>query len=192
MAVNLVKKTDNKKILKLISVADSAIDWDQSYSEPGDLEDDEEIEIDDGQLPVIAENIPTSLLEQKKAHYTKFHDESKLKFKADDLPTLFAFAHPHRADVSRKMRELAAGMYSSGSKKDKGNKDMFTAVFDHFYLGMEQGFSGERQAVARINGRLTDDAVQALEDAEVFIELNAAFMNVYNQDRTKEKTRSEK
>lgn len=93
------------------------------------------------------------------------------------------------------MREIGHELYSdmSRGKKEKSNRDMFTAVFHHFYKGYESGFSGtELVQPQRLNNRLTDDAVQELEDAEVFTELNAAFMQVYNQDRNKSKDRREK
>lgn len=193
MAVKLEKTTDSKKVLKIISVTDSSIDWDDSYPDAEDLEEEEEIKkIEDDNLPVVTELVDLTLEERKKAHYSKHHDETKLRFKKDDIPTLFIFAHPHRVDVSRKMREIASNMYSDSQrgKKDKVEKDMFTSVFHYFYLGMEQGFSGERETVQRINGRITDDIIQALEDAEVFIELNSAFMRVYNQDRYKNKDKN--
>lgn len=194
MAVKIQKTTDQKKVLKIISVTDSAIDWDESYPNAGDLEDDDADEEDekledDSALPTVAEVVSLDPVEQKKAHYRKHHDESKLKFKADDKPTLFVFGHPHRADVSRKMRELAGSMYANDRRgnKEKVDRDMFTAVFHHFYLGMEQGFEGQRELVARVNGRLTDETLQGLEDSDVFIELNSAFMRTYNQDRSKGK-----
>ena len=201
MAIKLEKSTDAKKVLKLISVVDSAINWDESYSDPQDLNEDEEEtkkSNGDSSLPDVgAEDlVELPLLERKKAHYSKYHDESKLRFKENDLPTLFVFCHPHRADVSRKMRELASAMYadSQRGKKEKIERDTFSAVFHSFYLGREEGFSGERIDAPRMNHRITDDTIQELEDAEVFIELNAAFMRVYNQDRTKrrEKEHSEK
>lgn len=199
MGIKLEKVTDGKKTLKIISVLDSAIDWEASYADPEDLEEEtskEEKNNNNNELPdvIVADHENVPLEKQKKDHYSRHHDESKLRFKKDDLPTLFVFAHPHRVDVARKMRELASNMYADTQKgkKEKVERDMFTAVFHHFYLGTEQGFSGEREPVQRINGRITDDVIQALEDAEVFIELNSAFMRVYNQDRSKLKERSEK
>lgn len=191
MAVILQKTTDSKKLLKIISVTDSAIDWDASYPNPEDLQDDEEDndskEITE--LPDFIEANNEPLEKRKKDHFSKHHDESKLKFKQDDAPTLFIFQHPHRVDVARKMRELASEMYadSQKGKKSKVDKDMFTAVFYNFYVGMEQGFGGVLEKPNKINGRITDDTIQGLEDAEVFIELNAAFMRIYNEDRSKKK-----
>lgn len=200
MSIKLEKTTNGTKTLKIISVVDSAIDWDESYPNPEDLQDEleEEKQHDVNELPNIntSDSVELSLEKRKKAHYERHHDESKLRFKQDDAPTLFVFAHPHRVDVARKMREIAANMYADTQrgKKDKVDRDMFTAVFHHFYLGTEQGFGGTREVAQRINGRMTDDLIQALEDAEVFIELNSAFMRVYNQDRTKlrDKNHSEK
>jgi len=198
MAVKLEKTTDIKKTLKIISVIDSAIDWDESYPNPEDLQDEDEIEErkqhNVNELPVVVEKVEMSLEKQKKDHYAKHHDETKLRFKKDDEPSLFVFAHPHRVDVARKMREIASNIYADTqrNKKDKVERDMFTSVFHHFYLGSEQGFGGTREVAVRVNGRMSDDAIQALEDAEIFIELNSAFMRVYNQDRNKSKHQSEK
>lgn len=188
MAVKLEKTTDDKAVLKIISVTDSAIDWDASYPDPLDLQDDDQTDEKESDLPTFTESgRELSPVERKKAHYQVHHDESKLRFKQDDMPTLFVFHHPYRASVARTMREIAAEMYANTQKGkgDKVERDMFTAVFQRFYIGMEQGFGGERETAPRINGRLSNDTVQALEDAEVFIELNAAFMRVYNQDRNK-------
>jgi hypothetical protein len=194
MAVKIEKTTDSKKLLKIISVTDSAIDWDMSYPDPEDLQDDEESNDskDITDLPEFVEVIDVPLEKRKKDHFSKHHDESKLRFKEDDAPTLFVFQHPHRVDVARKMRELASEMYTDAQKgrKTKVDKDMFTSVFHNFYVGMEQGFGGTLEKPNKINGRITDDTIQALEDAEVFIELNAAFMRVYNEDRSKKKDKA--
>lgn len=200
MGIKLEKTTDPKLRLKLISVIDSAIDWDSSYQDPSDLVDDDLDKQQESaeELPDISVSavVEQSLEKRKKAHYEKHHDESKLRFKEGDMPTLFVFHHPHRSDVSRKMRELASMMYADSQKgrKDRVERDMFSAVFHSFYLGREEGFGGELIPVQKINQRITDDAIQELEDAEVFIELNAAFMKIYNQDRTKlrDKERAEK
>jgi len=188
MAIQLTKKTDSKSLLKIISVTDSAIDWDASYAEPGDLEDDTPTAKQDD-LPEVSEENSLSLEDQKKRRYSRDHDTTKLKFKQDDLPTQFVFNHPHRVDVARKIREISGQIYAaqSAGKNAKADKDMFTLVFHNFYMGLEQGFGNQREAAPRINGRVTDEYLQTLEDAEVFMELNRAFMTVYNEDRSKDK-----
>jgi len=195
MSVKMQQTTDQKKLLRLITVVDSAIDWDASYPDPMDLQEDEESEMldDVSSLPKIKEvKAGLTPTEEKKEHYKKHHDETKLKYKGDDAPTVFVFSHPHRADVARKMREIASGIYSDSQrgKKDKAETDMFTAVFNHFFVGVEEGFGADLVRVKRINGRVTDELIQSLEDAEVFLELNSAFMSVYNEDRTKKKDKN--
>lgn len=193
MAVSLEKKTDKKMMLKIISSTDTAIDWNESYPSPEDLqEEDVESSKDSSELPVIVEQKEMSLVEKKKDHYSRHHDDTKLSFKKDDSPTLFVFQHPHRADVARRMREIASGMYadSQRNKKAKVESDMFTAVFQNFFVGTEQGIGAKLEDAPRINGRLSDEYIQSLEDAEVFIELNAAFMRVYNQDRSKSRDKN--
>ena len=192
MAAKLAKTTEKKKALKLISVTDSAIDWDSSYAEPGDLEDDDADDSADADsdLPHVDEATESlSLIEMKKAHYKKSHCTDKLKFKTNDLPTQFVFGHPHRVDVARKVREIGSAIYAAEQRgqKNKADKDMFTAVFHHFFLGTEEGFSGDRVPPPRIGGKVTDEYLQGLEDAEVFVELNVAFMRIHNVDRNKER-----
>lgn len=187
MAIKLEQITESKKMLEIISVKDSAIDWDNSYSQEEDFQDeDSETKNSNDE---IADSIETqefvSLEKRKKDHYQRHHDASKLKFKIDDTPTVFVFHHPHRADVSKKMRELASQMYADRSKKEKVERDMFSSVFHYFYVGTKQGFGSELEKANKINNKIPDSLIQALEDAEVFIELNSAFMRVYNQDRTK-------
>lgn len=190
MAIKLTKATDAKKVLKVIPSGDSAIDWDASYSEPGDLEDDDDDDkaVDDSTLPDVQDvDSGLSLTERKQRKYRREHDLTKLRFKQDDLPTQFVLAHPHRVDVARKVRELSGQIYTAqaGGRNAKAERDMFTSIFHNFYLGKEEGFSGEREPAPRANGRVTDEYLQMLEDAEVFMEINNAFMRVYNEDRTK-------
>jgi hypothetical protein len=140
-------------------------------------------------LPEVDDAPALKGIELKKAKYQTEHDLTKLKFKDGDEPTLFVFHHPHRVDVAQRVRELAGDMRDTKKKTDR---DMLTAVFNNFFAGIEEGFKGERQAAPRVNGRLSVDYLQGLEDAEVFIELNAAFMRVATEDRTSKKERSDR
>jgi hypothetical protein len=174
MAVKLQKITSRDALLNVVSVLDSAIDWEASYPSHEDVE-------------MLGQEYPDmELVEAKREHYSKTHDLSKIMFSSKDIPTVFVFEHPHRADVSRAMREIATGVHfdSSKTKMSKSDKDTFSQIFHRFYVGAREGFSIEKMApLQRINGRLSEDTVQEIEDANVFIELNVAFLNVYNAKR---------
>lgn len=156
MAIKVQKRTNNALLLKLVSVDDSAIDWEQSCLDGGDNEDD------------------------RRESYGKDHRISRLKFKeGEDSPTIFVFEHPNRVDVARKLR----GLYTK-QIAGNGDTDLFTEVWDRTFIGTEDGLDGAAMVcVPRRNGRITDDSFQALEDSGVFGELAGAYLQVANADR---------
>ena len=170
MAIKLERKTPNAKQLKLVSVFDDAIDWDRSCLDevpsivptdadgnpsPGFQADDKSME--------EARN-------RRRLAYLKSHKLDTLVFLPDTTPTVFVFDHPHRVDVSSKVRVIQTAL-------QKRDADIITDVWQGCFLGTEEGLDGAPLVMAtRRDGRLTADIVQALEDQGVFEELGTAYM----------------
>ncbi len=148
MGVKLKKQTERDLLLRIVLSVDSAIDWEKTY-------------------PEIMEH------DDKVAEYKRTHDATKLVYIEGDQPSLFVFDHPKRVDVGRKIR----GLYARQQVSSKEQIDLFTEIWDKAFLGIEEGHdSGPLVSPNRINGRITDEYFQSLEDSGVFSEAAFAFM----------------
>jgi hypothetical protein len=167
MAIQIKKVTGSDKLLKIISVLDSAIDWDKSFSQGND----------------------DYTLEDKQKLYEKDHEISRLVFLTEidhvtgqtvDLkPTMFIFNHPLKVEISRKIRSVWSNNLARGVS---GKSDLFTDIFNVAYMGTEEGLDGGILELApRRDGVITDAYMQGLEDSGVFEELSTAIISVINK-----------
>lgn len=163
MAVKLERKTQDKQLLKLVSVIDDAIDWDAMY--PDETSD-----------------------ERKKVRYKDSYDIQELKFVEGKQPSLFVFQHPHRVEIARKIRHIV-----SAQIQGKVTSDMHTELWDIAYLGLQDGMDGaEREEPPRRDGHITDGFFQTLEDSGVFLELGTAFLSLAHRDRVEREAQLKK
>lgn len=143
MGVKIVKTTDAKQKLKLISITDSAIDWDEMY---------------------LDQAFETK--QEKEDFYRKDYKIQDLKFLDGDTPTLFVFEHPKRQDIASRIRDFFAKQ-----ERGRNESDMHTEVFNAAYIGTEEGIDGAVSPAPRRDGKITNDHLQALQDSNVFNEL---------------------
>lgn len=163
MAVNLAKKTSADQLTLIISVIDSAIDWDRSL------------------LATSAQTI-----EEKKKYYSRVHDARTLVFKEGEIPTVFVFKHSKRVDVKKSVRLVASRM--SGVGRSTEDVDLLEEVFQKCFEGTREGLDGKQNQAPRVNGTITQEYLQALADAEddeghahdLFDELAAAYLATIN------------
>lgn len=149
MALKLERRTNSHQLLKLVAVADDAIDWALTYGPDGGSEAD------------------------RRKRYEKSHDVRDLVFKDGTTPTVFVFEHPARVDVDRKVRRFWTDMLKPGSKAD-----LWTDVWNELYLGKEEGLvDAPREEPPRQGGNLTESFLQLLVDADVFDELGQAVLD---------------
>ncbi len=155
MALKAGTKTPKDRLLKVISVLDTAIDWEKSYSEDRDLSED-----------------------GKQNSYLVTHDISQLVFLEGEKPTLCVFKHPARVEVSRKVRAA----YTRHLSNMNGKSDLFTEIFNIAFLGKQEGLDSESIAEApRRDGVITDDYMQEFEDCGAFEEIGAYLIAVINK-----------
>jgi len=149
MSVKIERKTALDKLFKCISVTDSAINWEKSYSDL-QLTDD-----------------------KKKERYVKSHSLDSISFIAEDKPTVFVFKHPHRAEIKKEVRSL----YTKISEDKKESIDLFSEVIHLAFLGTQDGLDGALVEVPRgLENKITDDYIQAIEDADILIEIAMALV----------------
>ena len=154
MAIKLNRVTASNQLLKLVSVTDEGIDWDKSF-------------------PNIAG------LEKKKAHYHKTLRAKELVAKDGEEITVFIFKHPKRVDVSKEIRGLYARMQNQVKETD-----LLTEVWEKAFVGTQEGFSDEAQLTCppKIDGEITEEYIQALQDAKVFGEIALLFLSAATTD----------
>lgn len=158
MALDISKKTDANKTLRIISVLDDAIDWEKSYGGPG-------IDVD-----------------EKKKQYADSHDASKLEFFAGTgttPPTVFVFKHPRRLDVFEKTQDIL--MSSAGMSGKKGSeRALMIDIINATFYGLAEGLAGEVAPYAKDKRGFADDFFQGLIDAGVFQELGSVVLTEAN------------
>jgi hypothetical protein len=158
MAVKLERTTNANERLSLISVLDDAIDWDQTY--PDELS-----------------------VHRKQSRYEQSREIKDLVFKEDVQPTIFVFDHPNRLDVRRKIRSAFARQAKAADQSD-----LFTEVWEKAFVGTQEGLdSKEIEPAPRRNGQITDAYYQALEDADVFVELATVFVREFGKSADAER-----
>lgn len=116
MAISLVS-VEVSELVKIISVSDSAINWDLSV--PNAIpEDDENVE------------------DAKKRVYSEERDISSLVFKPDDLPTYFIFKNPKTLENSKAISNVQLSVAGVGSgKKKRDASDLWFVTFDSLLIG---------------------------------------------------------
>ncbi len=154
MAIKLNKVTASNQLLKLVSVTDDAIDWDQSFPD-------------------------ISSIEKKKAHYHRTLRAQELVIKDGEQVTVFVFKHPKRVDVSKDIRNLYARMQNQVK-----NSDLLTEVWEKAFVGTQEGFADESQLTQppKVDGEISESYTQALLDAGVFGELAFLFLAAATTD----------
>lgn len=174
MSVSLTKKTSADSIVKLVSVVDSAIDWEKSYEHVAPPKMEPAKDLSQEKLEEF-ENIKAAQhIELKKARFIETHEISSLQFLEGERPTVFHFKHPKRVDVQSKVRSFAAKNQMAMQAGNEMDLDALTEILHICYLGMSDGFDKEMEHVSREKGRITVDVLQAFEDNEILLELAVA------------------
>lgn len=165
MAIKIHAITQNKQLLKMVSVLDDAIDWEATYP-------------DESSQP------------RKESRYKSERNVNDLTFKEGESPTVFVFEHPDRVDVARKVRGLYQRGISSAGSKDQN--DIWTEVWDKTFLGTQEGFEGKLEAPTRRGDHITDGYFQGVEDAGVFEEFAGAFLDIGGKNKAAERAAAKK
>lgn len=149
------KKVAKDQKLKIVSVRDSAIDWDESYK--GEIDD----------------------IEVKQQEYAKNHDLSKIVFLEGVEPWYFIFEHPLRIDIKSRIN----GIYSKDKDKEKDVfREILNIAYLGYEVGLDGTLVEVPRRAANIEGKrvITEEAMQALSDSVVFEEISMAFFSILN------------
>lgn len=152
MAINLKAKIDKAQTISLVSIHDDAIDWSQTF--------------------------PGIEPEEKRKAFKECLDLGQICFAG--TPTLFVFAHPRRVDIATEMRKVYSAIYSNNGDL-KNRPDLLSEIWHIAFRGTREGEKGEQKAAPRVDGKIAQDFMQGLEDADVMDELALKFLAAYKR-----------
>lgn len=170
MAISLVSKNVSEYV-KLISVNDSAIDWDASYPDVEVGEDD------------------TELLEAKQKYHIDSKDYLKLVYKENDEPTIFIFKNPKTLENNKLISNIQLGVAGIGKKKSEA-ADLWFQTFDALCIGTASNMLDEPTYIPRDkNTKQIDKGVmQALSSQGVISEMAGILLSISNDKGTSKKS----
>lgn len=159
MAISLKSRVSRNEI-RLISVRDTSIDW-----------------------TTIAEERQSSITECKE-EYARDRKADMLKFKENEVPTVFCFTDPRNAGEYDIMQNLMIRM--SNMNETKNNVESNRVIWEALYIGsFDAIWDGTPTPVNRDKkNKLNDSFIQSLIDARVYAELSIAIIGVFAQSMT--------
>ena len=167
MAISLVPQNVSD-FVKLVSINDSAIVWEESYPDAEKTEDDEDI------------------LAAKKRVHLEERDISKLVFATDDSPTFFVFKNPRTLENSKEISNIQLGVAGIGQKKKKYEaSDLWFATFDELLVGTASDVLSDPTPVPRDRHtkRIEKGVLQALA-AQGVVSVMAGVLLSISRDKT--------
>jgi hypothetical protein len=179
MAIDLKKRTSANMTLRIVSVHDSAIDWNGSYANQDIAREDDE-----------------SVEEAKKRMYRESHDDAMLAWNdqppyGGDEPTVFVFRHPRIAEVREAIQGKLLNLQGVGGKQSDPGR-IAREVLNAAFIGTAAGIGGEVSEAIRQKNRLPEDYIQALIDASVLDELSGAVLSAMNETSSVQESRQKK
>jgi len=165
MAISLVPQNVSDYV-KLVSVSDSAIDWEKSFVN-AECKDDEE-----------------SIEDAKKRALLETRDVTQLAFKPDDAPTYFIFKNPKSLENSKAISNIQLGIAGIGSGKKKLEAaDLWFSTFDALCVGTASDLLSDPVYIPRDkHTKLIDRGVlQALAAQGVVSELAGVLLSLNNE-----------
>jgi hypothetical protein len=142
MALNKSSKIKTSD-LEFVSVADEAIDWENTY--PDIVEED-----------------------KKRSKFRDDRDYSKVAFKADEEPTVLVFKSPRVIDNAVKIRDtmIQCSEFKEGMSEEEAGRSFKVSeacmrLFRTCFVGYKDGFKG-KLVKNRINGQIPEDFIAAM------------------------------
>lgn len=171
MAISLVSQSVSDYV-KLISVSDSAIDWEKSYTDVEIKEDETEEQA------------------KARAHIDAF-DCSKIAFKPDDLPTVFVFKNPRALENSRLISNVQLGVAGIANGKSKLEAcDLWFRTFDLLLVGTATNMIDDPTYIPRDkNTKMIEKGIlQSLSSQGVVSELAGILLSIASDKKNVKKS----